>query len=84
MSAWKEEIDWFMNSPQCRVLDRIDGEPMEFECKIFPGFATLQFLAKIQNMMTETQCEPEQFPGRIIFTTMYNDIEKREKGNEEL
>ena len=25
-------------------------------------------------MMTELQCEPEQFKGRIIFTSMYNDI----------
>ena len=24
--------------------------------------------------MTETQCEPEQFQGRIIFMSMYNDI----------
>ena len=30
VSAWKEKIDWFMNSSQCRELDRIDGEPMEF------------------------------------------------------
>ena len=41
-----------MNSLQCRELDRIDGEPQ--------GFTTLQFLAEIQNMMTETQCVPEQ------------------------
>ena len=29
-SAWKKKIDGFMNSSQCRELDRIDGEPMEF------------------------------------------------------
>ena len=84
VSAWKEKIDWFMNSSQCRELDRIDGEPMELEWKIFPKFTTLQILNEIQNMMTETQCEPEQFPGRIIFMSMYNDIVGREKGNEEL
>ena len=35
-SAWKEKIEWFVNSSQCRELDRIDGEPMEFERKNFP------------------------------------------------
>ena len=53
VSAWKEKIDGFMNSSQCRELDRIDGEPKEFELKNLPGFSTLQILAEIQNMMTE-------------------------------
>ena len=84
VSAWKEKFDWFVNSSQCRELDRIDGEPMEFKWKIFPRFTTLQILAGIWNMMTETQWEPEQLPGRIIFMSMYNDIARREKGNEAL
>ena len=25
-SAWKEKIDWFLNSSQCRELGRMDGE----------------------------------------------------------
>ena len=74
VGAWKEKIDWFMNLPQCRELDRIDGEPMELEWKHFPGFAALHILAEMQNMMTETQCEPEQFQGRIIFVSMCSDI----------
>ena len=61
----------------CRELDRIDREPMEFEWKNFPGFATLQILAEIQNMMTEIQCEPEQFPGRIIFMPMKRKRKRR-------
>ena len=55
---------------------------MEFEWTIFPGFTTLQILAEIQNMMSEIQCKFEQFPGRIIFMSMYNDIvwgEKKER-----
>ena len=35
-------------------------------------------------MMTEIQCEPEQSTGRIIFMSMYNDIQWWEKGNEEM
>ena len=42
-------------------LDRIDGELMEFEVTMFPGFTTLAILAEIQNMMTELRCEPDQF-----------------------
>ena len=34
-------------------------------------------------IMTELQCEPEQFKGRIIFMSMYNDIVWRERGNTE-
>ena len=37
LKAWKEEIDRFMKSSQCRELDRIDGEAMEFEWTKFPG-----------------------------------------------
>ena len=48
------------------------------------GFTTFQIPAKIQDMTTETQCEPEQFQGRIIFISMYNDIVLGEIGNEEL
>ena len=32
-------------------------------------------LDEIQKMMTESKCEPELFKGRIIFMSMYNDIE---------
>ena len=54
VKAWKEKINWFMNSRQYRESDRIDGEPMEFEWKKFPGFTALQILAEIQKMMTRT------------------------------
>ena len=47
-------------------MDRIDGEPMEFEWKHFSGVTTVQILDEIQSMMTESKCEPEQFKGRII------------------
>ena len=47
VKAWKEKIDLFMDSRQYRELDRIVGEPMEFEWWNFPGFTTLQILAEI-------------------------------------
>ena len=34
---------------------------------------------EIQKMMTESKCDPEQFNGRIIFMSMYNDIDRRKR-----
>ena len=61
----------------------IDGEPMEFEWTNFPAFTTLGILDEIQKMMTELKCEPKIFKGRIIFMSMYNDIDWGKRGNKE-
>ena len=45
--AWEDRLSWFKGSSEYRALDRIDGEPMEFEWNIFPGFTTLQLCHKI-------------------------------------
>ena len=36
--AWEDRLTWFKSSSQDRTLDTNDGEPMEFEWNIFPGF----------------------------------------------
>ena len=48
-----------------RYFDRIDGEPMEFEWNIFQGF---QYVAVLR------QSQPDNFTGRILFMSMFNDI----------
>ena len=50
-TVWEELLSWFKDSPQYRTLDTIDGEPMEFEWNIFPGFTTLQLCNKVQEFM---------------------------------
>ena len=30
-TAWEQQLDWFKDSPQYRIFDTIDGEPLEFE-----------------------------------------------------
>ena len=40
--AWEDRLTWFKSSSQYRALDTIDGEPIEFEWNILPGFTTLQ------------------------------------------
>ena len=32
--AWEDRLEWFKTSQEYRTMDRIDGEPMEFECNI--------------------------------------------------
>ena len=45
VKAWETRINWFFETRHLKDLDRIDGEPMEFEWKIFPGLTTLGILA---------------------------------------
>ena len=63
-------------------MNRIDGQPMKFEWKISPRLTTMGILNRVQQM-EELQCEPENFTGRIIFMSMYNDIEWDRKGTRE-
>ena len=79
-TVWEDKLTWFKSSSQCRALDTIDGEPMEFEWNIFPGFTTLQLCNKVLSKMSE---EPEELTGRIIFMSMFNDISWRCKDNEQ-
>ena len=83
VEVWKNKIKWYLENRYLNDLNRIDGEPMEFERKIFPGFITLGILEEIQKIMIELQWEPEQFKGRIFFMSLYNDKEWRERGNTE-
>ena len=48
-TVWEDKLTWFKSSPQYRTLDTNDGEPMEFEWNIFPGFTTLQLCNKVQD-----------------------------------
>ena len=73
---------WFKSSSQYRALDRIDGEPMEFEWNIFLGFTTLQLVREVQELLSRLSVEPENFTGRIFFMSMFNDISWGSKDNE--
>ena len=83
VEAWKNKIKLYLETRYVKDLNRIDEEPMEFEWTIFPGFSALGILPEILKMMTELLCEPEQFKGRLIFMSMYNDIVWEERGNTE-
>ena len=61
IAASKDKIKWYSENNHFKELNRIDGMPTEFEWKIFPGFTTLGLLEKIQDLMKNQQCEPDQF-----------------------
>ena len=72
--AWEDRLGWFKTPQEYRNFDRIDGEPMEFEWNIFPGFNTLQLSQEVKNLLLRLGETPEDFTGRIIFMSMFNDI----------
>ena len=81
-TAWEDRLAWFKGSPEYRDLDRIDGEPMNFEWNIFPGFHTLQLSQEVKSLLLKLNETPENFTGRIIFMSMFNDISFGSRDNE--
>ena len=70
LSPGKIKIQWYSDNNYFSELNRIDGQLVEFERKIFLGFTTVGILNQIQQMMGELLCEPQNFTGRIIFMSM--------------
>ena len=69
-------------SQSYRDYDGISGEPTEFEWNIFPGFDTLQLYDKVKDLLSRLGETPENFRGRILFMSMFNDISSGTKDNE--
>ena len=80
--AWEQRFGWIKSSQNYGNFDRIDGEPMEFEWNIFPGFNTLQLSEEVKRILLRLDETPENFTGRIIFMSMFNDISCGSKDNE--
>ena len=82
-TVWEDKLTWFKSSSQYRALDTIHGEPMDFEWNNFPGFTTLPLCNKVQEFMSKMSEKPEEFTGRLIFMSMFNDISWRSQDNEQ-
>ena len=48
---WKKQIQWYSDNNYFSELNRIDGQPMEFDWKIFPGFTKVAILSQILQMI---------------------------------
>ena len=75
-------MGWFKSFSDYRSFDRIDGEPMEFEWSIFPGFNTLQLSEEVKRLLLRLDETPENFTGRIISMSMFNAISCGSRDNE--
>ena len=80
--ALEQRLGWLKSSQNYRNFDRTDGEPMEFEWNIFPGYNTLQLNEEVKSLLLRLDETPENFTGRIIFMSMFNDISCGSKDNE--
>ena len=74
IATWKSKIKWYSENNHFKDMNRIDGQPMEFEWKIFQRITTLGHLEKIRSLITDLKCEPGHLKDRVIFMSMYNDI----------
>ena len=81
LNSWKSEIQWYSDND---YFSELMENLWNSSWKIFPGFTTVGILNQIQQMMGELQCAPENFTGRIIFMSMFNDIVCDAKGNDEI
>ena len=82
IKKWKGQIGWFRDSKDAQELNGIDGEPVEFEWNnTFAGHTVLDLLHEIHRKMTENRIKLEEFEDRIIFMSMYNDIDWTTEGN---
>ena len=80
--ARKKSVECITTSQSYRDFDGISGEPTEFEWNIFPGFDTLQLYGKVKDLLSRLGETPENFTGRILFMSMFNDISFGTKDNE--
>ena len=71
------QIEDLKRCPSYRDAVGLDGEAIDFEVKNFPGFTTLTVLQEIQMDLERKNIKPDNFKDRIIFMSMFNDIEWR-------
>ena len=72
--AWKNRVAGVRAERSYRDYDAVNGESIEFEWNIFPGFTTLQLCDKINDLLSDLGQTPNTFSGRILFMSMFNDI----------
>ena len=84
IEGWRGQVERLsLYSSYQDVVRRIDGEAIELEWNIFPGFSSLAILQEIQKDLARKNIQPEEFKDRIIFMSMFNDIDWSQRKNNE-
>ena len=79
---WRGQLATFRVDNSFNELLGMDGGPKKFEWKNFQGFSALQILHRIQHDLKNLRIDPEQFRNRILFVSMFKDIDIYKSGNE--
>ena len=66
-ARWEGQVEGLMLYPSYQEGVGIDGEAIEIEWTIFPGFSSLSILQEIQKDLASKDIQPEEFKDRIIF-----------------
>ena len=82
ITGWDGQVEEFKMPLSYKELLGVDGEAIDFEWNVIPGFSTLQILQEIQDDVRERDTEPEKFTDRIIFMSMFNGIDWTKKRND--
>ena len=74
-----DQVPILMMCHTFRELQGMDGKPIDFGWKIFPGATALDILDKIHADLQGKHVTLEKLSDRIIFLSMFNDIELKGK-----
>ena len=71
--AWEQRLGWIKSSKIFRNFDRVDGEPMEFEWNIFPGFQHVAAQRRSQKFTVQIGRNTGQFHRK---NSIYVDVQR--------
>ena len=75
IERWRSQVEDLKRYSSYQDTVGLDGEAIEFERKVFPGFSSSSLLREIQKDLERKHIQPEELKDRITFTSMFNDIE---------
>ena len=71
---WTKKFEAAKKSNSCKNISDIAGHSIEIDWHACLGDTSVQIWQKLKAVMSEAAHEPEHFPDRIIFASMFNDI----------
>ena len=81
--AWEQRLGWLKSSQNTDFLTESTASQWNSSGIIFQGFDTLQLCGKVTELLSRLGERPENFTGRLLFMSMFNDISCGTKDNEQ-
>ena len=80
--AWEHSLGWLKSFSKLKKLRQNRRRANGIRVEYFPGYNTLQLSEEVKSLLLRLDETPENFTGRIIFMSMFNDISCGSKDNE--